>query len=190
MNAGVAEIVSSLYGAWRLLRLDPAAMTYFNVTIGGFFRSFLAAVLSLPYFLLSLLWPASAVEGEMARSAEPVAALAGYALSWIVFPAVAAFLARLFELTRSYVGFIIAFNWANALVAQPLLALQLMVHGGLLSPEVFGMLQLPVVFFVLWYGWAVARIALGASPWLAGALIAIAKMIDVALFATLIRPVA
>ena len=39
------EIFHSLYGAFRLLLLDQGGMRWFNVSITGFYRSFLAAVL-------------------------------------------------------------------------------------------------------------------------------------------------
>ena len=46
------EIVASLYGAWRLMRLDPTGMTYFNLSADGFWRSFFAAVIVAPAYVL------------------------------------------------------------------------------------------------------------------------------------------
>ena len=48
----LAEIVRSVYGAWRLAHLDPAGMTYFDRTEEGFWRSFRVAILVAPAYAL------------------------------------------------------------------------------------------------------------------------------------------
>lgn len=50
-----SEIATALYGAYRLARLDPQGMQYFDLSIGGFWRSFFAAVLMAPFFALLIL---------------------------------------------------------------------------------------------------------------------------------------
>ncbi|MBT5433240.1 MAG: hypothetical protein P8Q36_19515 [Alphaproteobacteria bacterium] len=179
------EISSSLYGAWRLIFVDDEAMAHFNVSIEGFWRSFFAAILALPYFLVVIIWPAPVAEGVTPWEPDPFMAGLAYILSWIIFPMVAAVLARLFELTQNYIGYITAFNWAGALIAQPLLILEVMTHAGVLSADAAAVLQLPIFVFVVWYGWVIARISLGATAWIAAALIFIAKMIDMLLFLVL-----
>ncbi|MBN34907.1 MAG: hypothetical protein CMM46_09050 [Rhodospirillaceae bacterium] len=182
------EISSSLQGAWQLIFLDPNAMDHFTVTIDGFWRSFFAAVVALPYFLVAIIWPAPAPEGAPLWEPNAVLATLGYILSWIIFPIVAAFVARQFELTQRYIGYIIAFNWSGALVAQPLLVMEFMGHAGLIGANTLGALHMPIFVFVLFYGWAIARIALGASTWLAAGLIFIAKMIDMVIVALMMQP--
>ncbi|MBC6440210.1 MAG: hypothetical protein GDA49_07330 [Rhodospirillales bacterium] len=179
----------SLYGAWRLVRLDPEAMHYFNITIEGFFRSFFAVFLALPYFLSLLLWPSHATQEAMTWAYDPVLALVGYGLSWVVFPVVAALLARLFALTHSYVGYIVAWNWASALLAQPLLVLQLLFQVGMMPMELHELIQPPLFFFVMWYSWAIARIALGTGPWLAAGFAVVAELVDLVIFSAFIQPV-
>ena len=154
------EIASSLRGAWRLLFMDRAAMARFNLTVEGFWRSFFAAALALPHYLLFLGRPGGAAALEAGW--ELRAALA-YAASWALFPIVTAFLARVLDLGRHYAGFIIAHNWAAALMAQPLLALTLLVRVGLLDEGFSALLQMALFAVYLWYGWAVCRVALGAG---------------------------
>lgn len=188
MLPSFAEISSSLYGAWRLIRLDDKAAKYFNLTIEGFWRSFFAAVISLPYFVVAILWlPREAIEAGM-EVPDPLLSTVAYLLSWMVFPAVAIVFARMFELSQSYIGYIIAYNWAGALIAQPLLVLAMAEHAGLIDANTMGALQMPIFIFVLWYGWIIARRTLGAGPWLSCALVFIAKMIDILLFVVLIGP--
>jgi hypothetical protein len=160
---GFAEISSSLYGAWRLICLDEDAVRYFNLSVEGFWRSFFAAVLSLPYFVLAAIWVPQG-DGEAVISApDPVLAFLAYVLGWIVFPVAAVFLVRLFNLSQGYVGYIVALNWSGALIAQPLLILTTIEHAGLIDANTMGALQMPILFFVLWYGWIIARRMLGAS---------------------------
>lgn len=183
-----AEISSSLYGAWRLICLDEDAAKYFNLTIEGFWRSFFAAVVSLPYFAVAILWlPQEAIDAGL-EVPDPVLASLAYALSWVVYPAVAIVLVRIFELSQGYVSYIIAYNWAGALIAQPLLVLAMIEHAGLIDSNTMGALQMPILVFVLWYGWVIARRTLGAGMWMACAMVFIAKMIDILLFVALIGP--
>ena len=48
------ETLRALYGAYRLARLDAGGMAYFDSSIGGFWRSFFAAVLVVPFYALLL----------------------------------------------------------------------------------------------------------------------------------------
>ena len=45
-----AEVLRSLYGAYRLAFLDQSGMAHFNLSVDGFWRSFFAAVLVAPGF--------------------------------------------------------------------------------------------------------------------------------------------
>ena len=49
------EVVAALYGAYRLARFDPSGLALFDATIAGFSRSFFAAVLVAPVYLVLLL---------------------------------------------------------------------------------------------------------------------------------------
>ena len=42
------EVLSALYGAYRLAWFDVSGMTFLNLTVEGFWRSFFAAVLVAP----------------------------------------------------------------------------------------------------------------------------------------------
>ena len=42
------EVAIGIYGAWRLLHFDRAAVQYFDSTIDSFWKSFYAALVVLP----------------------------------------------------------------------------------------------------------------------------------------------
>ena len=152
------EIVRSLFGAFRLARLDGRGMGYFNLSIEGFWRSFFAAAIVAPGYALLVAqklatWPA-AVDPAVAVLIEAAA----YALSWIAFPVAAVFLTTLLGLSRNYVPLIVAANWAEVLQFAAFLVV--MLATVLLPSGVRGPVLVAVIGAILAYEWFVARTAL------------------------------
>lgn len=176
------EIASSLRAAWRLLFLDAEAMAGFNLSLAGFWRSFFAAVFGLPYYVL-VLWEPHA-RGDIAL----VGAVAAYVSSWILFPVVVALLARILQLGPNYIPYIIAFNWAGALVPQPLLLLWLLHRAGAMDENAYGTVSLILFVVFLWYGWAVARIGLGAGVLTACGFVILSNLLDMLIRILLLDP--
>ena len=46
----LAEVARAIYGAWRLMLFDADGMTFFDLSTGGFWRSFFAAVVVAPLY--------------------------------------------------------------------------------------------------------------------------------------------
>jgi hypothetical protein len=177
------ETASSLRAAARLFVLDGEALKGFNRTIGGFWGSFCAVVFGLPYYIVLVTWPARDGGGlEVGPLALAVV------LSWTLFPLIAAVLTRLQGLSGNYITYIIANNWAAALTPQPYLILALGYRMGLIGADLYEALQLVVVVVLLWYGWAVCRVALGASVVVAGGYVILASLIDILLSMWLLAP--
>lgn len=150
------EGLLAMRGCWRLLWRDPEAFEDFNVTIEGFWRSFAMIV---P--VLFLAYPTLVSNQELAREA---AAAAGesppdlrlgasyvYLLSNIViWPLVAAVLARLLSAAQNYVRYMIVYNWMSVpMVAFAMISALLHVtpEAGLLS----SVLVHTVFIYVSWY---------------------------------------
>ena len=183
------EIASSLRSAWRLLFLDAAAMRGFNLTIEGFWRSFFAVVFGIPYYFVLATWSGTGPEGESLSSGpDPWSLALAVVLSWTIFPLVAAVLARVMDLGRNYVAYIVANNWAAALTPQVYLVLALLQRSGVIGDELHGMLQFVAAIGMLWYAWAVCRIALGAGAVAAAGFVILANLIDILLTVLLLAP--
>ncbi|MFQ5785512.1 MAG: hypothetical protein ACE5H8_11915 [Alphaproteobacteria bacterium] len=159
----LAEVVAAQYGAWRLLRFDPAGMTWFDISIRGFWRSFFAAVPVAPAYAIF-------IGLDFARRAEPVdlgwamlVSTIAYVCGWIAFPVAAIFITRLLGLTDRYVALIVAYNWAS--VPQTLLLLPpvLIEANGALPAQFASVLTMVVTIFVLLYQWFVTRTALATT---------------------------
>lgn len=172
-----SEIARSLFGAWRLARLDRAGMALFDISITGFRRSFFAAVLVAPIYLYLI---AIAPDEEAAAGAEKIdavwqtiALIVKYLLNWAVFPIAMIFLARLLRLTHHYVGYIIAANW-GAVLQMALLAaaatLGLLIGG---ENSLGSILSLLATVAAIAYQWVIARTALQTTAVVAAALVII-----------------
>src|SRR6185437_6240761 len=91
----VAAATAGLAGAWRLARLDRNGMRYFEATLDGFWRSFQAAAVAAPIYLILVLLRTD----DHPLSSDPVRATLieaiGYVIDWTAFPLAAWYLCRL-----------------------------------------------------------------------------------------------
>jgi hypothetical protein len=153
------EVLSALYGAYRLAWFDVSGMSCFNLTVEGFWRSFFAAVLVAPAYavLLGLRMPAEDVNIPLVVLTEGI----GYVLAWCAFPLAALVLTRLLGLDRNYVALIVAHNWSAVLQMAAFLTVVLL---GVILPAVLGTLLVTLTTVaILVYQWFVIRTALRTS---------------------------
>ena len=180
-----AEIVRSVYGAWRLAHADPRGMAYFDATEEGFWRSFRVAVLVAPLYALLVLLsygpPVEAMPAEATASeARAIAVeLIAYAIGWMAYPLAVSFLATVLDRAREYVGYIVAYNWAQVLVVPYQLALLVIIRAGAELPVVVLHLVVLAAWLVpLVYAWFIARTALKTSSLVAAGLVAVDLLIS------------
>jgi hypothetical protein len=173
------EVLRSLYGAYRLARMDVSGMGHFNLTVEGFWRSFFAAVLVAPGYAILI------GEKLIARP-EPldlgwVVLIEGttYVLGWMAFPLAALILTYLLNLSRNYVALIVAANWAAVIQTGAFLSAVLLslVLPGLLA----GLLLTIVTGGILFYQWFVARTALQTTGGIAFALVLVDLVLNTAI---------
>ena len=166
------EAATSLYGAYRLARFDARAMTYFETSLAGFWRSFYAAVIVAPVFavLLVMRYAAGGEAVDEARFAS-VEAIA-YVIAWIAFPLVMVSLARLLDREERYLGYIVAYNWASVLQNGLYLPLVMLGVAGVIPAETAGPLSLITLLLIFVYGCFIAKVALDVGAGTAVALVA------------------
>jgi len=173
-----AEIVASFVGAWRLFRLDPSAMSCFNTSLDGFWRSFFGAVLSLPAFAFSFAFLIADLEDPPEPAVAFILGIMAYGISWVAFPVIAAFVVRPMGLGHRYVPYIVAHNWGATLVAQAYFLAEILIRIGLFAGDLSDFVKLILFAVTLWYGWRVARVALEASISIALAMVVLATGLD------------
>ncbi|HEV2188888.1 MAG TPA: hypothetical protein VGR70_16895 [Stellaceae bacterium] len=166
MNSALAEASLALTGTLRLARGDPGGLACFDPSIDGFWRSFRAAVLCYPPYLILLSFPVvlgdgPVVEVDTARfyAAETI----HFAISWVAFPLVVLPIADFFGRGDRFLIFITAYNWCQ--VPQTLLfAIVALLGGtGVLSPNAMLSVDLILGIAALAYEWFVARVALAVT---------------------------
>lgn len=165
------EIRQSLTGAWLLFRRDPAGMGNFSLTIEGFWRSFFAALLAAPAYIV-LVMGRSDVGGATSWPGEILAYLVG----WAAFPVIAIFLTRLLQLSHKYVPLIIASNWAAVL--QILFFVAVLLASRIFPQGLQSFLLLIATVIVLSYQWFVVRTALETTAMIALGLVVVDFLIS------------
>lgn len=175
----LADVQLGLEGAVRLARLDANGMARFDLTVEGFWRSFLAAVVASPFYLVLVMdqYGRTGTGPHLGRVV--LAEVVGYLLGWVIFPVAAIFLTRLLGLGARYVALIVAGNWAAVLQAALLAATALV--AGLFPDQLAGMLRLTGTSLAIAYHWFVFRTALATTGGTAFGLVVIDLLLAVLL---------
>lgn len=166
-----AEIVRSIVGALRIALLDPDAPRWFNLSLEGFWRSFLAPALLAPFFLALILVDAGGGEEAGRAATAPLLRVLSYGLGVVAFPLAMIPIARLLRLSDSYVSYIIMWNWSavpQSVVMMPATAL---VAFGAVAEKSAAMFSMAAVITVLFYGYLVARAGLRCQPFTAAGVV-------------------
>jgi hypothetical protein len=167
------EIITSVYGAWRLARRDRRGLAWFDATPRGFFHSFWAAPLLLPAYLVL-----QALDGVF-KTSIPVpllVCLIAYVIRWTIFPLAMAHICDAIGRGDAYIRFIVAYNWSS--VVQMAFLLPVAVLAYLFPGGGFTLLNLVVVVVLLVYQAYIARVALEVGPGIAIGTVVLDMLID------------
>ena len=174
------HVSQGMYGAWRLARLDSAAMALFERSPAGVWRSFYGAALAFPGFLLAWAWyvsPARWIEPG------PTAVLLLLTLAYIAlraaFPLIILPFCDWIERQEQSLDLIIAYNWS--LVLQSALAVSVIFAAHTLPESVAELFAIAAAMARLGYEWFIARTALEAG----GVAATVVVLIDLVLAAAL-----
>jgi len=168
MVPSLSEIADALRGAIRLAQLDAAGLRYFDRTLGGFWRSFFAAVLIAPVRVVLVIWSGEVPSGTGLVRAIAVETIA-YAVSWLIYPFAMLFVVDLLRRRERYFDYMVPYNWANVPAAG--LFLIVAAVGSLLPDQVYLFVSLMAFVSVLIYQWFIARVGLVVSATAAVALV-------------------
>lgn len=154
------EIVSSLYGSWRLAHFDRGGMSYFDTSIDGFWRSFFAALIVAPAYavMLGLRYAAAGEPGDPTHYG--LIEAISYLISWFFYPVVMHALTGLLDCRDRFVGYIVAYNWSLVLQNAVLVPIAILNALGLIGADAAGVLWLIAISAVLAYLWFIARVGL------------------------------
>lgn len=172
------DIVYGIYGAWRLARLDAGAMSYFDRTSEGFWKSFFAAVIVAPGFAIIMVYELAQVELEAGALRILLVELVAYVLGWVAFPVLVHQVCEAIGKRDAFIGYIVAFNWAKVIQMAVFLPSIALIALGAVPGEAGWMLRWVVSILILFYEWFVTRTALAVTAMGAVGFVALDFVID------------
>ncbi len=141
------EVRLALVGALRLAKGDRSALSCFDRSLDGFWRSFRAAIIAYPLYLMLLTMRVSVTEWERSGGLHIVTVeTIAYVIAWTAFPLAILTVTRWIDRAHRFFDFMVPYNWSQV----PQSALFVLV--GLESES-----------GVLVYEWFIARVALDAT---------------------------
>ena len=159
------EILNSIFGAYRLARLDGSALRWFTISLPGFWHSFMAALLVAPPFALIV---ALRFDPQvMASGSYWLIESVSYILGWLVFPLIMIPVCWALSLGSHYFAYITVYNWSAIVHVSVIVPVVILDTSGLLPPALSTFVGLLVTGALLFYQWFIARTALQAPPVLA-----------------------
>jgi hypothetical protein len=176
------EVSLGLYGAWRLAWRDKRAMAWFDRSLAGAIRSFWAAAICYPGFVILLLLRLTAAElHSPAVYRILLVESIGYVIGWCAYPLAALPFCRWLVPEERALGFIIAYNWSQVLQTALLLPVALFGAFDIAPGYAVAYADLVAYVAILVYEWFIARIALDAGGLPATALVLLDIVIGAAL---------
>ena len=173
----VREAIVSLYGAWRLARLDARGFELFDKTPAGAMRSFYAAVLVAPmYAAVALMLPVAHAGSGGLRwlLVETIA----YVVSWLAYPVVAEQLTRSMGCRQRFEGYLSAYNWSMVLQNAVLLPLAGLTALDVLPANLTQILWLVALVAIMGYLWFIVRTALEVGAFAAAGLVLLDELLS------------
>ena len=153
----------TLQGVRRLSRFDQVGFLFFDASRKGFWRSFGAAMVCLPIWIVAEYQQTSSLAHDAALRFLAIQIIA-YVVSWLAYPLLVLQIADWFGVWPNYYRYMVAYNWFQPLLQ--ILWLPLLLLEFLPTNEVGGVLGLLWIGLQLVqgaYGWFLARYGLGVT---------------------------
>jgi hypothetical protein len=168
MNPFFRTLRENLAGAFEVMMGRPEGLNRIDTSLDGFWRSFGAIVLVLPFAAMALIsqWRLETAAGA---PAPPLTGgmlglyLFALLVDWISFPLVFALVARPFGLGSRYVPFIVTRNWASVILGALAALVHLMHLIHLIPAAVMPYALLGVVLVSLRLSYVIVRATLLVS---------------------------
>lgn len=163
------EVNRSFRGTLDLLHSRADGLKSFDMSERGFWRSFSAIWLTLPAYIVSLaferlrlglLQPDRSLLGNL--WIDVVVAL-GHVASFVALPLAMIWIARSFNLTRSYVPFVIVTNWITAMGLVVLSVPAMLLLIGWATPSLASIFALAFAVIIVRMQWFATKATLGIS---------------------------
>jgi len=159
-----SEVRLALTGALRLARGDRGGLAYFDRSADGFWRSFRAAVISYPLYLVLLSMRVTVAEWERSGAfliitVETIA----YVIAWTAFPLLMLIVTQRIGRTHRFFDFMVPYNWSQLPQSGLFVLVGLQTESGVLGTQPAQAMEIVAAVAVLVYEWFIARVALDTT---------------------------
>jgi branched-subunit amino acid transport protein AzlD len=161
MSTAWLEVRQAMIGALRLARGDRGGLSCFDRSLDGFWRSFRAAVISYPFYLVLLSMRVTVGEWERSGAfliitVETIA----YVIAWTAFPLVMLIVTQRIGRRHRFFDFMVPYNWSQLPQSVLFVLVGLETESGVLGAQPAQAIEIAAAVAVLVYEWFIARVAL------------------------------
>jgi hypothetical protein len=108
-----SEVSAALYGTWRLARLDPGGLAYFDRTVAGFWRSWWSLAFAYPAGLVISGIHATPAWAEAGFLRVALVQAIGAAIGYAAYPFVALAMTGFIDRRAQLFDYLVAYNWSQ-----------------------------------------------------------------------------
>jgi len=175
------EVTYRAYGAWLLARFDARGVQYFDDSPNAALRSFYAAVLTAPAFIvISLLSLAtSELKEDMPAFIVLVVHALFYVLLWVVAPVIIHRICQVIDRGDAFFRYLSANNWSNIITYHLNLVMVVLILGEILPAPVVGLLIFATYGYVIAYNWFIGLRCLDINALTAAGLVGLQLVLHV-----------
>lgn len=175
------EVTYRVYGAWLLARFDARGVQYFDDSPNAALRSFYAAVLTAPAFIvISLLSLAtSELKEDMPAFIVLVVHTLFYVLLWVVAPVIIHRICQVIDRGDAFFRYLSANNWSNIITYHLNLVMVVLILGEILPAPVAGLLIFATYGYVIAYNWFIGLRCLDINALTAAGLVGLQLVLHV-----------
>jgi len=153
-----------MLGALRLARGDRGGLSCFDRSVEGFWRSFRAAVISYPLYLVLLSMRVTVAEWERSGALLIVTVeTIAYVIAWAAFPLLILGVAQRIGRAHRFFDFMVPYNWSQLPQSVLFVLVGLETESGVLGAEPAQTIEVAAAVAVLVYEWFIARVALDTT---------------------------
>lgn len=163
-NTAWVELQLALTGCLRLARGDRGGLSCFDRSLDGFWRSFRAAVICYPLYLVLLAMRVSVAEWQTSGGWRIVMVeTIGYVVAWVAFPLLTLNVVRWIGREHRFFEFMVPYNWCQVPQSVLFVLVGLVSAGGMLSTQTSEAIDIVAAIATLVYEWFIARVALDTT---------------------------
>ena len=163
-NTAWVELQLALTGCLRLARGDRGGLSCFDRSLDGFWRSFRAAVICYPIYLVLLAMRVSVAEWQTSGGWRIVMVeTIGYVVAWVAFPLLMLNVVHWIGREHRFFEFMVPYNWCQVPQSALFVLVGLESASGILSIQASQAIDIVAALATLVYEWFIARVALDTT---------------------------